>query len=328
MKTHCAILALGRGESRRILDDMQLEARRSPPPTKEHLHDRTEELRLEAPDGYPLAARLYHPEARARATVVVLGGTGIPQRYYRRFAQALTRHDLEVLTVDYRGIGASRPKRMRNFDCTYRHWLHQDVPAAVAHAHARGPVVVVGHSFGGHAFGLLPDPNRALGLYAVATGAGWSGYMPWTERVKVEALWNVVGPLATRTQGYLPGPLWGGVDLPRGVYADWRRWSRGPTYFFGAEGEGEAYTAAFARVTVPVKGVTASDDRWAPKRSMEAFLGHYTRAPMELEIHTPAELGVQRLGHLGHFAPGALGVFVPRVASWVEGRLAGAELEA
>lgn len=297
---------------------MSAAARRSPSPTKGHI---AEELRLEAPDGYPLAARLYHPDAEARATVVILGGTGIPQRYYRRFAQALTHHDLEVLTVDYRGIGASRPPRMRNFHCTYRHWLDLDAPTAVDHALARGPVAVLGHSFGGHAFGLLPDPNRTLGLFSVATGAGWSGYMPWTERVKVEALWNVVGPVVSRTQGYLPGPVWGGVDLPRGVYADWRRWSRGPRYFFADEAEGARFAAAFARVTVPVKGVTASDDKWAPRRSMEAFLSHYGNAPLELEVHTPAELGVKRVGHMGHFRAGALGVFVPRVASWVDGLL-------
>lgn len=246
------------------------------------------------------------------------GATGVSQRYYRRFAQSVSEQGVEVVTIDFRGIGESKPSTLRGFDCHYRHWA-TDVAAAVEFALSRGPTVVVGHSFGGHAFGQLPAPNRTLGLVTVATGAAWSGYMPFGERIKVELLWNLIGPPATGIKGYLPGKLWGGEDLPLGVYRDWNRWSHRPHYFF--DDETVAMQPMFDRVTVPVLGLTAEDDLWAPPRSMETFLSHYRNAALTLKTHRPAAFGVKSLGHMGHFKAAALPAFVPEVMAFVNERL-------
>jgi predicted alpha/beta hydrolase len=274
-----------------------------------------------ARDGQRLGAWHFTPVGRgpARAVVVVLGATGVAQRYYRRFAEALTAHGLEVVTVDYRGIGESKPATLRGFECRYRHWAELDAWAAVDFGLSRGPVVVVGHSFGGHAFGQLPEPNRTLGLVTVATGAAWSGYMPLSEQPKVELLWKVVGPPATRLFGYLPGRLWGGEDLPLGVYRDWDRWSHLPRYFF--DDPALDMQARFDRVRVPVVGLTAEDDRWAPARSMTVFLSHYRNAPLALKTFAPADLGVDAVGHLGQFKAPALPGFVRVVLEHIEERL-------
>ncbi len=277
-------------------------------------------LRLEALDGYPLAAHHFFPEAgESRAVLVMAGATGVPQRVYWRFAEALTQHGFEVLTMDFRGVGESQPKSLKGFDCGYLHWARVDLPALMTAAHARGPTLVIGHSFGGHAFGQLPEPNRALGLFTVATGAAWSGYMPPLERLKVETMWNVFGPVVTRVTGYLPGPVWGGVALPLGVYRDWKRWSHLPGYFF--DDPRVDMQPLFDRVTVPVTGVTASDDKWAPPTSMQVFLSHYRNAPLTLRTHRPDELGVEALGHVGHFKQRALPRFVPEVVAWANQRL-------
>lgn len=276
-------------------------------------------LPLTTRDGYRLSAQHFTPDGNARAVVVMLGATGLAQRYYRRFAELLTTHGLEVVTVDYRGIGESRPAKLRGFDCHYRHWATLDAAAAVDFALTRGPTLVVGNSFGGHAFGQLPDPNRTLGLLTVATGASWSGYMPVSEQAKVELLWKVVGPAATRVWGYLPGRLWGGEDLPLGVYRDWDRWSHFERYFF--DDPTLDMQPLFDRVRVPVFGVTAEDDAWAPPRSMTVFLSHYRNAPLTLKTHRPADLGVEALGHLGHFKADALPGFVPEVVRFVSERL-------
>ena len=279
-------------------------------------------LRLTATDGYPLSAKHFTPADPARGVVVMAGATGVAQRYYRRFAEALTTQGLEVLTLDFRGIGDSKPASLRGFECGYRHWAERDLPALVDFALARGPTVVVGHSFGGHAFGQLPDPNRTLGLFTVATGAAWSGYMPLGERLKVETMWTLLGPVATTTTGYLPGRVWGGEDLPLGIYEDWKRWSHLPRYFF--DDRLVDMQPKFDRVTVPVVGLTAADDLWAPPRSMEAFLSSYRNAPLTLKTQEPGELGVRALGHMGHFKKDALPAFVPQVSAFISERLAAA----
>jgi predicted alpha/beta hydrolase len=274
---------------------------------------------LVARDGQRLAATRYAPTGVRRGGVVVIGATGVAQRFYRRFAQALSATGLEVLTFDLRGIGASRAGTLRGFECGFRHWAELDADAAVEFMLARGPTAVVGHSFGGHAFGQLTRPNDTLGLYTVATGAAWSGYMPAGERLKVETMWKVLGPLTTRVAGFLPGKVWGGEDLPLGVYRDWKRWSHLPRYFFD-DPSMDAETK-FARVRVPIHGVTAEDDLWAPPASMRVFLSQYLAAPVTLEVHQPAALGVGQLGHMGHFRAEALPAFVPHVTRWLDERL-------
>lgn len=275
-------------------------------------------LQLTARDGYRLSAR-HFTAPTPLATVVVAGATGVPQRAYRRFAEAMVSEGFDVVTLDFRGIGESRPARLRGFEASFTSWAELDLPAAVDHALERAPTLVVGHSFGGHAFGQLPDPNRTLGLFAVASGAAWSGYMPWVERLKVETMWKVLGPPVTLVAGHLPGRVWGGESLPLGVYRQWKRWSHMPRYFFD-DGQLDMQ-AKFDRVRVPVWGVTAADDPWAPPQSMKVFLSHYRHAPLTLEVDQPESFGLRELGHMGHFKAKALPRFVPRVAAWARSRV-------
>jgi predicted alpha/beta hydrolase len=92
---------------------------------------------------------------------------------------------------------------------------------------------MVGHSFGGHAFGLIPNHYKIQKFYTFATGAGWSGWMPKTEALRVQVMWNMVLPTLTKLKGYTPMSMLGmGEDLPYGVYAQWKHWCKNQHYFF------------------------------------------------------------------------------------------------
>ncbi|MEL6180396.1 MAG: alpha/beta fold hydrolase, partial [Myxococcota bacterium] len=178
---------------------------------------------------------LFHPDdTRLGATlrrgrgdqwVVIGGATGVPQGYYGALAQWLCDvSGVNVLTFDYRGMGASRRGALKGFQAHYRDWA-SDLAEAIGYAADRGPTVVVGHSFGGHAFGMTDAHARTRGLYTFGTGAGWHGYMKRREGLKVQFMWNVLMPTLVAWRGYLPAKLVGlGEDLPLGVYQDWKRW--------------------------------------------------------------------------------------------------------
>lgn len=258
---------------------------------------------LYARDGFPLSRTLYRPTGKERGLVVLAGATGVLQGFYARFARELSADGLLVLTLDYRGIGRSRQGNLRGFRADYFDWAERDLAAAIDWAVARGPTVVVGHSFGGHAFGLIDNANRTRGLLSFATGAGWHGHMPLLESWRVRFLWNVVGPPAVAALGYLPMRRLGmGEDLPVGVYRQWRHWCSFPGYFFD-DPEAEPIQARAASVTVPIRAVNALDDDWAPPRSAQAFFAGYRRAPLELLTVDPRETGP--IGHLGYFRPRA-----------------------
>ena len=264
-----------------------------------------EDLVLTAADGYRIAARRYEPTAPAKARLVVAGATGVPQGYYRRFAEHAQARGFAVLTLDYRGIGLSRPDDLSALDMSYLDWARLDLAAAVeAMADGERPLFMVGHSFGGHAFGLLPNHHKVAGLYTFATGAGWHGWMPKGESLRVRLMWNLVLPPLTRWKGYSPWRMLGlGEDLPAGVFWQWRQWCRFPHYFFddpAMPGLAERY----ARVTSPIVAANALDDLWALPRSRDAFMQAYTNAPLT-RIDIDPKQGLGPIGHMGYFRPQA-----------------------
>ena len=94
--------------------------------------------RLTAADGRRLGARWFEPAGQpARAVAVVNAATGVPQRFYRHFAQWLAQRGYAVLTYDYRGIGESRQGPLRAESARMRDWALLDMPAALAEAARR-----------------------------------------------------------------------------------------------------------------------------------------------------------------------------------------------
>ncbi|NBX21262.1 MAG: alpha/beta fold hydrolase, partial [Betaproteobacteria bacterium] len=110
-----------------------------------------ESLTLTTRDGYALQALRYTATGPLRGHLVVAGATGVPQLFYKNFALFAAQQGYTTLTVDYRGIGFSKPADLRGFQMDYLDWAFHDVAAAVdAMADDTVPLFMVGHSFGGH----------------------------------------------------------------------------------------------------------------------------------------------------------------------------------
>jgi len=250
-------------------------------------------------------------------TVVFAGATAVPARYYDALAAWLSEETgCTTVTFDYRGVGASRPDDLASCGVDLRGWA-ADLQTVVAAEAERGPVVVVGHSFGGHAFGMTDGWRHTRGLYTFATGSGWHGWMTPAESWRVRALWHLLGPPLVAWHGYLPMASLGmGEDLPRAVYKDWKRWCGYPDYFFGdptAE-----FAPGFAAIDVPVVGVNATDDPWSAPVSAETFLSHYPQAT--LRTVTPDELGLGHIGHMAYVRPRCRALWAD-LAGFVRARL-------
>ncbi|NHZ81161.1 alpha/beta fold hydrolase [Massilia sp. CCM 8695] len=259
-------------------------------------------LTLTTADGYPIAALRYPAAGPTRGHLVVAGANGVPQGFYRRFAQYASSCGYNVMTLDYRGIGLSRPATLKGFRMDYLDWGRQDLAAAVDAMNEPGlPLYMVGHSYGGHAFGLLPNHDKVDGLYTFATGAGWHGWMPPMERLRVLLMWRVLGPLIVRVKGYLAWNWMGmGEDLPVDVYRQWKRWCTFPRYFF-QDPEMKHIAASYESVRSPIMACNALDDLWARPPSRNAFMSAYRNAGWQATDIDPRQAGLGPIGHMGYF---------------------------
>lgn len=283
-------------------------------------------LTLTAADGYRLAATHYAPthpclDARTgRPQFIVIGSaTAVPRGFYKRFCEYAATQGLHVVVTDYRGIGDSKHGSLKGFQMDYAHWSTHDLAAAVAYASERGESYLVGHSLGGHAIGQLPDPGLLRAAYVCGGGAGWAGWMPWHERLKVNVMWHLIGPVATRWYGYQPMSKFGlGEDIPLGVYRDWKRWCGFPRYFFDDPApDAQAIAAKFVRVRLPIGAAVSTDDLWAPPASRDAFFSGFTQAPVDrIDLH-PRALGVSGIGHMGYFRKEVGATLWPQMLAWL-----------
>jgi predicted alpha/beta hydrolase len=286
-----------------------------------------QDITLTAADGYALAATLHTPTQAAldaktgRPQYIVIGcATAVPRGFYRRFCEYAASVGLHAIAADYRGIGGSKRGSLNGFEMNYADWSRYDLAAAVQYAHERGEVYLVGHSLGGHAIGQLPDPGMLKAAYVCGVGAGWAGWMPLAERIKVWCLWNVIGPVATQLLGYQPMSKFGiGEDIPLSVYRDWKRWCSFPRYFFDdAAPDAREIAKQFERVRIPIAAAVSVDDLWAPPKSRDAFFSGFVNASIDNLDLQPATLGVGQIGHMGYFRKEVGGALWPQIIQWLQ----------
>ncbi len=259
-----------------------------------------ERITLITADNQPVTATVY-PASAPKAQLIVAGATGVPQGFYRRFAEYASAQGFTTLTFDYRGISQSKPEQLKGFNATFLDWAQYDLAAAVSTmGNSPLPLFMTGHSFGGHAFGLLPNYQQITALYTFGTGAGWHGWMPAPERYRIWLFWNMVLPPLVWWHGYLPSSLFGlGENLPLGVYQQWRKWCKYPHYFFDDPAMANI-TALYQRINIPIVAASALDDSWALPASRDAFMAGYKNALLTRRNINPQE-GSGKIGHMGYF---------------------------
>ena len=284
-------------------------------PTFEHFTQR--DFTIVAADGFALAATSYEPE-EYKATIVIAGATGVPQQFYQRFSRFAADNGYRTVTFDYRGIGRSKVARLKGFKASFLDWARLDLAAVIDEiATGETPTFIVGHSFGGHAFGLLPNHYKISGMYVFATGAGWRGWMTRRESIRVNLLWNAILPALTFFKGYTPMSMLGmGEDLPYGVYQQWRQWCKYPHYFFDDPIVSEKMQEKFAQINVPIVAANAVDDLWALPKSRDAFMQGYINADLTL-LDIPLTASLPKIGHMGYFRASAQPLW-ENVLSWIE----------
>jgi predicted alpha/beta hydrolase len=263
------------------------------------------QTQIPAADGLPLAATVYQLEGQRTPEHVVLinAAMAVKRQFYDRYARFLAQEGFAVVTFDFRGIGESRPPKLRNYAAWLRDWGERDTAGAIDWLTARfagARLLVVGHSAGGQIVALAPNNHRLAGMLTVASQSGYWRLYNAPEKYRLFVLWHGVLPSLVKLFGYLPGWRFAmGAEVPKGVILEWSRWCRHPHYMFGDRGPPSRENAG--RFTAPILAYSLADDEWAPPRAVDSLMSHYVNARTARRHVQPQELGVPSIGHFGFF---------------------------
>jgi predicted alpha/beta hydrolase len=235
---------------------------------------------------------------------------------YAGLARAVAERGPTAITFDYRGTGGSVAGHVRRDPARKRDWGTLDLEGVLRHAAGLRPsrLLWVGQSAGGAYLPLAASRHLVERLVTVSVMSGYWGLMAPRERVRLGLAWHTVFPVVTRVFGHGPAWLWSGEPLPPGVIREWGRWCRMPNYFFDDE---TVDTSGFADFSAPILAVRATDDGWATEAAHRALHERFAAAPVTYREVSPAELGVDRIGHIDLLRERVGGPLWPELLTWL-----------
>jgi len=238
-----------------------------------------------------------------KGQIVIASAMGVAQAYYQPIAEWLTEQGFCVLTFDCSGMGKSKDKHLKDYQCNILDWVTQDYSAAlqfVLNNDSTSPIYWLGHSLGGQVFPLVHNIEQVSKVITVSSGTGYWKHNAPALRKKAPFFWHFIMPVATSLFGYFPGKKIGMVgDLPKQVMYQWRRWCLHPEYCVGVESQ--SVKTKFQEIEVPLISIAFTDDEMLSltnMRDLHALFGHENK---ELKEVHPKEVGEKRIGHLGFF---------------------------
>ena len=266
-------------------------------------------LSIPARDGFLLGARLFRREGQADApdAAVFASGGGLSVVRYRHFLRYLAAEGIPVLAYDYRGVGLSRPARLRGFVAGLEDWAELDQAGAIDATRERYPaarVTSIAHSIGSLVAATAPNAESLSQLVFIGPHTGyWRDYARgW--RFPMALTWHLAMPALTRAVGFFPGHALGlGDDLPRGFALQWAGRTT-PAFNLGhddaARERGARLLASGIALGVPALVISFADDAFASERGVRRFLHAIPSAPV-VRRHLEPGAGAG-YGHFGFFS--------------------------
>lgn len=264
------------------------------------------EIKIQTKDGYELSATLREPIEKPIGFIQINSGTGIPQKFYRHFANYLTKKGYVTVTFDYRGIGKSKPKTLKGFKATNFQWGEFDMTAVLDWGIKNYPNLektIVGHSMGGQLIGTMKNADKIDKTFLIASGTGFWKDMPKSSlKMLMPFLWYIYIPFTTTFCGYGGAKkIKQGENLPKGVALQWRNWCISKNYWDSDLNKG-VNKNSFQKLTGELKSISFLDDKIISEKANNKLLQYYKNVSVEKSIISPNEVGLNSIGHFGFFS--------------------------
>jgi len=274
---------------------------------------------IQAIDGFTLAATVYEPGIDHESVVIINAATAVPRDFYADYANHLSQAGHIAVIYDYRGIGESRPANLKGFSAKMRNWVELDMAGVIEWAsnlYRPRHILLIGHSIGGQAAGLLNNSDKISAMVTFSAQSGYWALVPSSEKYRIWFVLYFLIPILCWVYGYLPWSRFArGEDLPKGVALEWASWCRSQDYLFGDKTLESLQN--FRKFTAPILAYSFSDDAWASRYSVDKMMAHYNQAMVERRHRTPQDIDGNKIGHIGFFRPTASELW-QEVDEWIQ----------
>jgi predicted alpha/beta hydrolase len=288
---------------------------------------RGEEIELRTRDGASLRVVVTEPEPGRplRGTFVLAHaifarGSSLGRSKRPGLADVVRDAGYRTAVLDFRGHGASKSPRPWRYDDL----VANDVPAVVEMARARfggGPVLVAGHSLGGHVALAAQGTGRMHADGFLVVGAN-----VWLPEIEPSRARRIVKELVARAATPIVSLLrdvpmrrlgLGSDDAPADVVRDFLATSLGRAW---ASDDGEDYFASLGRVDVPVCAVVSERDLLLCTPGSGAAFARRCGGRVEIVTVTESDDGGPPPGHMELATTLRARCSLERAIAWLDAR--------
>lgn len=262
-----------------------------------------EKLILITQDQIHLTAHLFKPENDNGKIIVINSATGVKQQVYFSFAQFFAEKGFTVITYDYRGIGLSKPRKMRNFKASMRMWGSEDfrtITEFVVNNFPDYQKFCLGHSVGALIVGMNERSEIFERFVFVATQNAFIGNLKWNTKMEAFFGFGLAQPFFTELFGYFPAHWFGlGESLPKNCAYDWR------TLILNKKSTGKLLLKTndySKRLNQKVLVLYAEDDVWLTEKGVKSLLSDvYSDLKPTYRLMKTSESEKGEIGHVNFF---------------------------
>jgi len=254
-------------------------------------------------DNYSLSAHLFEPKNSNGKLLLINSATGVKQQIYFSFAQFFSEQGFTVITYDYRGIGLSKPHKMKSFEASMRIWGTTDYKSVTNYIKTNFvdyQKFCLGHSVGALILGMNRDSEIFNEFIFVGTQNAFVGNLKLKTKIEAYLGFGIVQPLSTKILGYFPANWFGlGESLPSGSAFDWR------TLILNKKSTNKLLEKIedFSRnLTQKVFVIRAEDDTWLTEKGVKSLLQNtYPNLKPTYRLIETSESEKGEIGHINFF---------------------------
>lgn len=254
-------------------------------------------------DNYVLSSHLFEPKESNDKLLLINSATGVKQQIYFSFAQFFCDQGFTVITYDYRGIGLSKPKKMKGFKASMRIWGTEDYKALTNYIKtdfSGYQKFCLGHSLGALILGMNEDSKMFEEFVFVGTQNAFVGNLKFKTKIEAYLGFGIAQPLSTKILGYFPGNWFGlGESLPAGSAFDWQ------TLILSRRSTNkllEKVKDHSKELTQKVFVIRAEDDAWLTEKGVKSLLEEtYPNMRPTYRLIKTSESEKNEIGHINFF---------------------------